>query len=99
MWPLRVPLLVVRTATNETSQSLQATGEVRHVGLLSNSRPTLFRGRLSLAATATGMAPCALGGGDADRFARAAGTDYHAETSVGEFLLGSQRHGPMSIYK
>jgi hypothetical protein len=27
-------------------------------------------------------------------FARAAGTDYYCETSVGEFLLGSQRHGP-----
>jgi SagB-type dehydrogenase family enzyme len=42
-----------------------------------------------LAATAMGLAPCALGGGDADLFARAAGIDYYAETSVGEFLLGS----------
>ena len=33
MWPLRVPLLVMRMATNEMSQSPQATGEVRHVGL------------------------------------------------------------------
>ena len=33
MRPLRMPLLVVRTATNETSRSPQATGEVRHVGL------------------------------------------------------------------
>ena len=33
MWPLRVPLLVVRMATHETSQSLQAIGEGRHVGL------------------------------------------------------------------
>jgi SagB-type dehydrogenase family enzyme len=41
-----------------------------------------------LAATAMGLAPCALGCGNADRFARAAGTDYYAETSVGEFLLG-----------
>src|SRR5581483_3348773 len=47
-----------------------------------------------LAATAMGLGPCAVGGGDADLFARAAGTDYYAETSVGEFLLGSQRHGP-----
>ncbi len=31
------------------------------------------------------------GAGDADLFARAAGTDYYAETSVGEFLLGSPR--------
>ena len=29
------------------------------------------------------------GGGDADLFARVAGTDYYAETSVGEFLIGS----------
>ena len=49
-----------------------------------------------LAATAMGLAPCALGGGDADLFARAAGTDYRVETSVGEFLLGSQRRGPLS---
>ncbi|GAA2756906.1 SagB family peptide dehydrogenase [Actinopolymorpha rutila] len=41
-----------------------------------------------LAATAMGLAPCALGGGDADLFARVAGVDYFTETSVGEFLLG-----------
>jgi hypothetical protein len=39
------------------------------------------------------MAPCAVGGGDADLFDRAAGTDYYLETSAGEFLLGSQRRG------
>jgi len=42
-----------------------------------------------LTASAMGLAPCALGGGDSDLFARAAGLDYYAETSVGEFLLGS----------
>jgi SagB-type dehydrogenase family enzyme len=42
-----------------------------------------------LVATAMGLAPCALGGGDADLFTRAAGTDYYAESSVGEFMLGS----------
>jgi SagB-type dehydrogenase family enzyme len=42
-----------------------------------------------LAATAMGLAPCAVGLGDSDLFARAAGVDYYAETSVGEFLLGS----------
>jgi SagB-type dehydrogenase family enzyme len=41
-----------------------------------------------LAATAMGLAPCALGCGDPDLFARAAGTDPYAESSVGEFLLG-----------
>jgi SagB-type dehydrogenase family enzyme len=44
-----------------------------------------------LVATAMDLAPCALGGGDSDLFARAAGLDYYAETSVGEFLLGSKR--------
>jgi SagB-type dehydrogenase family enzyme len=48
-----------------------------------------------LAATAMGLGPCAIGCGDADLFARAAGTDYYVETSVGEFLLGSRRHGPL----
>jgi SagB-type dehydrogenase family enzyme len=42
-----------------------------------------------LAATAMGLAPCAIGAGDSDLFARAAGINYYAETSVGEFLLGS----------
>src|SRR5262249_31393390 len=42
-----------------------------------------------LVATAMGLAPCALGGGNADLFAAAAGTDYCAESSVGEFMLGS----------
>jgi SagB-type dehydrogenase family enzyme len=46
-----------------------------------------------LAATAMGLAPCALGGGNADLFARAAGTDYYAESSVGEFMLGSAPTG------
>ena len=46
-----------------------------------------------LVATAMGLAPCALGGGNADRFAAAAGTEYYAESSVGEFLLGSRPPG------
>ncbi len=45
---------------------------------------------LYLVATAMGLAPCALGGGDSDLFAAAAGTDYYAETSVGEFIVGSR---------
>jgi len=43
-----------------------------------------------LVATAMNLAPCGIGVGDSDRFARAAGTDYYAETAVGEFLLGSK---------
>jgi len=41
-----------------------------------------------LVATAMGLAPCALGAGDSDCFARATGLDFRAESSVGEFLLG-----------
>lgn len=41
-----------------------------------------------LTATALDLRGCALGSGDSDRFARAAGTNYYKETSVGEFLLG-----------
>ncbi len=56
---------------------------LKHVGV---AYQTMY-----LAATAMGLAPCALGCGDSDAFARAAGNDYYAETSVGEFLLGSRR--------
>lgn len=47
-----------------------------------------------LVATAMGLAACALGGGDSDLFARAAGTRYTAETSVGEFILSRGPSGP-----
>jgi SagB-type dehydrogenase family enzyme len=59
---------------------------LKHVGVLFQT--------MYLAATAMGLAPCAIGGGDADLFARAAGTDYYAEASVGEFLLGNPRPQP-----
>jgi SagB-type dehydrogenase family enzyme len=59
---------------------------LKHVGVVFQT--------MYLTATAMGLGARAIGGGDADLFARAAGTDYLAETSVGEFLLGSQRHGP-----
>jgi SagB-type dehydrogenase family enzyme len=49
---------------------------------------------LYLTATAMRLAPCALGNGDSDLFARIAGTSYYDETSVGEFLLGSAREEP-----
>ncbi|MBI5440287.1 MAG: SagB family peptide dehydrogenase, partial [Deltaproteobacteria bacterium] len=42
-----------------------------------------------LVATAMGLAPCALGGGHSDLFSQAAGLDYFAETSVGDFVLGT----------
>jgi SagB-type dehydrogenase family enzyme len=55
---------------------------LKNVGVLFQS--------MYLAATAMNLAPCALGAGDADLFARATGNDYYAESSVGEFLLGSR---------
>ncbi|MGL5062012.1 MAG: SagB family peptide dehydrogenase [Microcoleus sp.] len=42
-----------------------------------------------LVATAMDLAPSAIGCGNADLFAKIAGTDYYAESSVGEFILGS----------
>ena len=41
-----------------------------------------------LVATAMGLAPCALGGGNSDLFAGLIKSSYYAETSVGEFMLG-----------
>jgi SagB-type dehydrogenase family enzyme len=42
-----------------------------------------------LVATAMGLAPCALGGGDSVLFAEAVGANKLEESSVGEFILGS----------
>jgi SagB-type dehydrogenase family enzyme len=46
-----------------------------------------------LVATAMGLAPSAIGRGNSDLFATLAGTDYYAETTVGEFMLGSREGG------
>jgi oxazoline/thiazoline dehydrogenase len=43
-----------------------------------------------LVATAMGLAPCAIGGGDADIFAAVTGLDYVVEPYVGEFMLSSR---------
>lgn len=56
---------------------------LKHVGVVYQT--------MYLAATTMGLAPCAIGSGNSDLFARAAGIDYYAEISVGEFLLGSGR--------
>ena len=47
-----------------------------------------------LVATAMGLAPCALGGGDSAAFARLTGLDPYEEASVGEFALGSMPTDP-----
>jgi oxazoline/thiazoline dehydrogenase len=46
-----------------------------------------------LVATAMNLAPSAIGRGNSDLFAKLAGTDYYAETTVGEFMLGSREGG------
>lgn len=43
-----------------------------------------------LAATAMGLAPSALGGGDSDLFAAASGVPYFVEPQVGEFMLSTR---------
>jgi SagB-type dehydrogenase family enzyme len=43
-----------------------------------------------LVATAMRLAPCAVGGGNADAFARLIGTDPLEEASVGAFVIGSR---------
>ncbi|HVX15484.1 MAG TPA: SagB family peptide dehydrogenase [Pirellulales bacterium] len=63
-------------------QSIAYSLTLKHVGVVYQT--------MYLAATAMGLAPCALGCGDADLFARASKNDYCTETSVGEFLLGSR---------
>ena len=44
---------------------------------------------LYLVATAMKLAPCAVGGGNADLFSNLIGSNYFEETSIGEFALGS----------
>lgn len=56
---------------------------LKHVGI---AMQTMY-----LVATAMGLAPCALGGGNSDAFAAASGIDAEEEPAVGEFLLGSLR--------
>jgi SagB-type dehydrogenase family enzyme len=55
---------------------------LKHVGVMYQT--------MYLVATAMGLAACAIGSGDSELFAGAAGTDYYIETSVGEFILGSR---------
>jgi oxazoline/thiazoline dehydrogenase len=55
---------------------------LKHVGVLYQT--------MYLVATAMKLAPCGLGCGNSDLFTKATGGDYYAETSVGEFALGSR---------
>ncbi len=53
---------------------------LKHVGVLYQ--------QLYLVATALDLAPCAIGNGNAEAFAKATGLDPFHECSVGEFILG-----------
>lgn len=53
---------------------------LKHVGVLVQT--------MYLVATAMGLGPCCLGGGNADGFSRATQLDYWEESLVGEFMLG-----------
>ncbi|HVV57987.1 MAG TPA: SagB family peptide dehydrogenase [Gaiellaceae bacterium] len=63
-------------------ESMAYAAILKHVGVLYQT--------MYLVATSMGLAACALGGGNADAFAAAAGKSYYEESSVGEFLLGSK---------
>ena len=54
--------------------------------LILKNTGVLFQ-QMYLVATALGLAPCAIGAGDTQVFARASGLEYARETSVGEFAL------------
>lgn len=69
-----------RTSWKYSSMAYAAT--LKNAGVLFQT--------MYLVATAMGLAPCAIGSGNSDVFARAAGTGYCEESSVGEFLLGSR---------
>jgi SagB-type dehydrogenase family enzyme len=58
---------------------------LKHVGVLYQT--------LYLVATAMGLGPCGVGGGQAELLSRAIGSNYLAESPVGELLLGSRPDG------
>lgn len=77
-------LLVITSRFQRMSwkySSMAYAATLKNVGVLFQT--------MYLVATAMQLAPCAVGCGDSDCFARAIPTDYYDETSVGEFLLGS----------
>jgi catechol 2,3-dioxygenase-like lactoylglutathione lyase family enzyme len=53
---------------------------------------------LYLVATAMELAPCAIGGGDADLFAAVAGLDYVVEPYIGEFILSSRNEAEWAAF-
>jgi len=84
--PPRLQVLLIVTARFQRLswkyESIAYATVLKDVGVLYQT--------MYLVATAMGLAPCAVGGGNADLAARILGLDYLAESSVGEFLLGSR---------
>lgn len=79
------PILIIISArfarVSWAYESIAYSLILKHVGVLYQT--------MYLVATAMGLAPCAVGSGNSDLFAAAVGCDYYAESSVGEFILGS----------
>ncbi len=63
-------------------ESIAYAAILKNVGILLQT--------MYLVATAMNLGSCAIAQGNADLFALTANTDYYAETSVGEFMLGSK---------
>jgi SagB-type dehydrogenase family enzyme len=80
-------VLLVLTARFERMawkyETMAYAAMLKHVGVIFQT--------LYLVATAMGLAPCALGSGASDLFARATGLDPLVEGSVGEFVLGTRQ--------
>jgi SagB-type dehydrogenase family enzyme len=83
-------LLVVSARPGRLMWKYEAIGYalvLKHLGVLYQT--------MYLVATAMGLAPCAIGAGDAVAFTEATGRDPLAECGVGEFALGSMgKPGP-----
>jgi oxazoline/thiazoline dehydrogenase len=81
-----VPQVLITLASrfnrlNWKYRGLSYVSTLKNVGVLFEA--------MYLAATAMGLAPCALGAGNSAIFSRATGLDPLVESSVGEFTLGS----------
>lgn len=80
------PVLIVVTArfarVSGIYESVAYSLILKHVGVLYQT--------MYLVATAMNLAPCALGTGNSDLFARAMGINSYGELSVGEFILGNK---------
>jgi SagB-type dehydrogenase family enzyme len=82
-----VPQVLISLVSRFTRLSWKYQGiayatTLRNVGVLYEA--------MYLAATAMGLAPCALGGGNSAVFSMATGLNPFTESSVGEFMLGTR---------